>query len=123
MNAAQTKFIERQAELLMHGRRMSNAAARAAARAAAPRSRGKTKAKAKAKKQVSAETARENLLDHAVRAGVINAGMRGHYQAAYEADPAGTKAFLRKIGLSEAPAGATQAPAQAAKPSRLNSLG
>jgi hypothetical protein len=42
---------------------------------------------------------RQRLLDSAVRAGVINDGMRAHYARAYDADPEGTKLFLGKIGL------------------------
>jgi hypothetical protein len=68
---------------------------------------------AKAERKISDKTvarassylAREDLLDHAVHAGVINAGMRSHYAAAYDADPAGTREFLGKLGLrSEASA-------------------
>jgi hypothetical protein len=53
--------------------------------------------------------ARENLIDRAVHAGVINEGMRRYYRQAFDADPAGTRAFLGKIGLRGEAASATQA--------------
>jgi hypothetical protein len=99
----------------MAGRQQARAAA-SAARAAAARPQGNYKPKVKAAQQqagVSDETTqranafldREALLDRAVHAGVINNGMRGHYAAAYDADPAGCRTFLATLGLrDEAPA-------------------
>jgi hypothetical protein len=89
-------------------------AGRAAARAAAAKPgnyKAKPKAKAAQKPRVSAETEqranafleREALLDRAVHAGVINQGMRGHYAAAFDADPAGCRAFLGTLGLRDEP--------------------
>src|SRR5258707_95356 len=88
---------------------------RAAARAAAAKPgnyKPKQKQQAAAKPRVSATTeqranaflAREALLDRAVHAGVINQGMRGHYAAAFDADPTGCRAFLRTLGLRDVPA-------------------
>lgn len=107
-------------------------AGRAVARAAAAkRKQGggnykqKAKAKIKAKPQVTAEInaslARKNLLDHAVRAGIFNEGNRAAYEAMYDADPAGCKAFLARLGLSEGPAGSQAPPAEQPK-SRVVSL-
>jgi hypothetical protein len=91
----------------------------------------KAKASAQEPSGVSAETAeranafldRESLLDRAVHAGVVNQGMRAHYAAAYDADPAGCRAYLGKLGLRDEDATALSAPAPEAKPSRLVNLG
>ncbi|HEX4483524.1 MAG TPA: hypothetical protein VH081_07020 [Solirubrobacteraceae bacterium] len=98
----------------MAGRQQARAAA-SAARAAAAKPQGNYKPKAKAAEQtgVSEETTqranafldREALLDRAVHAGCISQGMRSHYAAAYDADPAGCRTFLATLGLrDEAPA-------------------
>jgi hypothetical protein len=52
-----------------------------------------------AKAAVQTNADRESLLDRAIHAGVISTGLRSHYAAACDADPAGTRAFLGKIGL------------------------
>lgn len=43
---------------------------------------------------------REALLDEAVNKGVIGANLRGHYAACFDADPEGTRNYLRGIGLA-----------------------
>jgi hypothetical protein len=53
---------------------------------------------------------REDLLDQAIHGGVINAGMRAHYQRAFDADPGGTRAFLASIGLRAEAASAASEP-------------
>jgi hypothetical protein len=130
MNAAETRFIQGQAQLLMHSRRVENAAASASARAGAPRPRGnyEQKAKAKAQPPVADTTARdikllarEHLLDHAVHAGVIQQGMRGHYATAFDADEQGCRAFLKSLGLHDVPK-PQAASAEQAKPARVVSL-
>ena len=66
---------------------------------------------------VSAETAaraqsaieREDLLDQAIFDGRIPAGLRAHYAQCFDADPAGTRAYLAKLGAAATP---TAAPAE-----------
>jgi hypothetical protein len=53
----------------------------------------------------------DQVLDQAIHQGVINAGMRGHYQTLLQSDPAGTRAFLAKLGLSDIGASYQQAAA------------
>ncbi len=43
---------------------------------------------------------REALLDHAINAGVIGTNMRAHYGTCFDADPEGTRAYLRGMGMS-----------------------
>jgi hypothetical protein len=51
---------------------------------------------------------REALLDQAIHAGLINAGMRGHYAQCFDADPTGTRTYLAQLGHSQAPVPAAQ---------------
>ena len=92
-------------------------AVRQAVRAAAP-ARAAAAAAASTKpspKPTQTRAERENLLDRAVHAGVISSNLRAHYSQAFDADPAGTRAFLGKIGLrAEAAPAASPAPTPAA---------
>ncbi|HEX4186640.1 MAG TPA: hypothetical protein VHY83_01965 [Solirubrobacteraceae bacterium] len=63
---------------------------------------------------------REALLDNAVHAGVISEGMRKHYATAYDADPAGCRAFLGKLGLRTETTASTAEPEDAYPDSLLS---
>lgn len=72
--------------------------------AAAPAAGQRAGSKVNAKTAARAESflAREQLLDEAVHASVINAGMRDHFARCYDADPAGTRHTLAALGLRTA---------------------
>jgi hypothetical protein len=54
---------------------------------------------------------REALLDQAIYDGRISAGLRDHYARCFDADPAGTRAFLAKLaGATGSDAGAEDYP-------------
>jgi hypothetical protein len=46
------------------------------------------------------EQERERLLDQAVYDGRISGGLRDHYSQCFDADPAGTRAFLARLGYA-----------------------
>lgn len=92
----------------MAGRRQARAA-RAQGNYAPGSAGAAAAAKAKATAATTANAAREDLIDRAVAGGVINDGMRAHYQRAYDADPEGCRAFLGKL-----PGGASLAASSAA---------
>jgi hypothetical protein len=71
------------------------------------------KAKAAAEARANSFLSRESLLDEAMHQGVIGGGLRAHYGECYDADPEGTRAYLRGLGLRD---GGTAA-ASAAVPS------
>ncbi len=65
------------------------------ARAGAPKVSASTEARA------NSFLAREALLDEAMHQGVIGGGLRAHYGECYDADPEGTRAYLRGLGLRD----------------------
>jgi hypothetical protein len=86
--------------------RMAGRATARAARAAAAKPQGNYRPK-------DHSTTREQLLDEAVHAGVIDHGMRAHYAACYDADPSGTRSYLNALGLARMHSQSTPPPAQA----------
>lgn len=107
---------------VIRGRPAARFAGPPADRMAGRPSRNAYKAKATAAKPaVSAATVaransfmeREDLLDQAIYDGRINAGMRGYYAQCFDADPAGTRAFLGKMGHNPAASAPVAQPAPA----------
>ncbi len=81
-------------------------AGRSAARAARAQAQGNYApggpgAKAAAEARANSFLAREALLDEAMHQGVIGGGLRDHYAACYDADPEGTRNYLRGLGLRD----------------------
>lgn len=83
---------------------------------------GASKVSASTEARANSFLAREALLDEAMHQGVIGGGLRAHYAECFDADPEGTRNYLRGLGLRDGgtAAASAAAPADGYDESRLS---